>query len=114
MKGGYIMSRRHRSINYNAIPQAVLPPIPVPAPTPTPVIPSVSSLFKSLQSILPAKSGSSTPISIPALPVGEIFGGVSNTVRGLVLNDNWWVVLLIIFLFFPNVKSKMFGGLFKD
>jgi len=54
------------------------------------------------------------PFSLPPLPVGELLGGVSNTVRGLVLNDNWWVVLLIIFLFFPKVSNKMFGGLFKE
>jgi hypothetical protein len=43
-----------------------------------------------------------------------LLGGVSNTVRGLVLNDNWWVLLLIIFLFFPKISSRMFGGLLKD
>ncbi len=104
------MSRRHSHKSYNPIPQAVVPP----APAPTPVVPTASSLYKSLLSMLPAKSGAPAPISIPALPIGDIFGGVSNTVRGLVLNDNWWVVLLIIFLFFPNIKDKMFGGLFKD
>ncbi|MHB1391836.1 MAG: hypothetical protein ACYCYE_01960 [Clostridia bacterium] len=101
------MGRRHSSASYNIIPQAALPPTPAPAPAVT----SIRSLFPSF---LSAKSMSSKPFSLPALPVGELFGGVSNTVRGLVLNDNWWVLLLIIFLFFPNISNKMFGGLFKD
>lgn len=61
----------------------------------------LASQVRSLLSILaPPKTTATAPFSLPALPVGELLGGVSNTVRGLVLNDNWWVVLLIIFLFF--------------
>ena len=103
------MSRRHRSSSYNAIPQAIIPPAPVPAPTP-----AVPSLRNLLSLIMPTKSAAPVPFSLPALPVGDIVGGVSNTVRGLVLNDNWWLLLLIIFLFFPKISGKMFGGLFKD
>jgi len=29
----------------------------------------------------------------------------------LVMNDNWWLILLIVFLFFPKVSGRMFGGL---
>jgi hypothetical protein len=32
----------------------------------------------------------------------------------LVLNGNWWIILLIIFLFFPNISKRMFGGILKD
>ncbi|HYF82945.1 MAG TPA: hypothetical protein VEB00_07960 [Clostridia bacterium] len=105
------MSRRHRSSSYNAIPQAIIPPAPAPEPVPTPAVSPVRSL---LSLITPTKSASPIPFSLPALPVGDIVGGVSNTVRGLVLNDNWWLLLLIIFLFFPKISGKMFGGLFKD
>lgn len=137
------MSRRHSHRSYNTIPQAVLPPAPPPTPavptlnslfksfqsvfpakaaspipnsmpTSAPVASPLNSLLKSLQSVFPAKAASPKPFVLPALPVGDLVGGVSNTVRGLVLNDNWWLAMLILFLFFPNVTNKMFGGLFKD
>ncbi len=104
------MSRRHSS-RYNPLPPAPPAAVPAPIPAPVPALPSLQGILSALNSFKPAAPAA---FKAPALPVGELLGGVSNTVRGLVLNDNWWVLLLIIFLFFPNVSSKMFGGLFKD
>lgn len=87
------------------------PSAPLPAPAPAPAIPSLQGILSGLFS---GKAAAPPTLRMPALPVGEILGGVSNTVRGLVLNDNWWVLLLIIFLFFPNISNKMFGGLLKE
>ena len=106
------MGRRHHSRSYNATPETQLPP---PPDAPTAAALPLNSPISSLLSILaPPRSTPHAPITLPSLPVGELLGGVSNTVRGLVLNENWWVALLIIFLFFPNISSKMFGGVFKD
>lgn len=128
------MSRRHSS-RYNAVPPAPLPTAPAPAAAPAvsttiqsilsalvpsrsaapAAAPAVSTTMQSiLSALVPSKSAAPSTFSIPSLPVGELMGGVSNTVRGLVLNDNWWVLLLIIFLFFPNISNRMFGGLLKD
>ena len=104
------MSRRHRSsAKYNPPPPAPAPPAP--APTPPPAVSPISSL---LSNLIP--KGNTVPIQIPKpqLPVNELMSGISNTVRGLVLNDNWWITLLIIFLFFPKLSNRLFGGLFKD
>lgn len=102
------MSRRHRSsISHNPPPPAAPPPAPAPPPAASPI----SNL---LSAIIP--KGTTVPVQIPKpqLPVGELMGGISNTVRGLVLSDNWWITLLIIFLFFPKLSNRLFGGLFKD
>lgn len=106
------MGRRRSSSSYNATPQAALPP---PVPAAAPAVPTAVSSVRSLLSMLmPPNSPAAVPFKLPALPVDELFGGISNTARGLVLNGNWWIALLIIFLFFPNISHKMFGGLFKD
>lgn len=107
LKGVHAMSHRRRSYSYNVPP----PPSSAPLPAPAPAIPPLQGILSGLFS---GKTAAPPALRMPALPVGEILGGVSNTVRGLVLNDNWWVLLLIIFLFFPNISNKMFGGLLKD
>lgn len=83
----------------------------MPASAPAPVVSPVQGI---LSALVPSKATAMPAIRMPNLPVGEVLGGVSNTVRGFVMNDNWWVLLLIIFLFFPSVSGKMFGGLLKD
>ena len=99
------MGRRHSSYNYNRLPPAPLVPEPPP---------SASPLRGLLSTLMSGKSGAPAHFSLPSIPVGELMGGVSNTVRGLVLNDNWWIILLFIFLFFPSVSKRMFGGILKD
>lgn len=96
--------RRISQVN-SALPSASL--IPEPPPVTSPI-----SNF--LSKFMSRKSAAPVHFSTPSLPIGELFGGVSNTVRGLVLNDNWWILLLIIFLFFPSISKRMFGGILKD
>ncbi|MEA4846883.1 MAG: hypothetical protein VB106_06585 [Clostridiaceae bacterium] len=103
------MGRRHSYTNYNAPYNA--PPPATWQPAPTPAVSPVRSL---LSLIAPVKSSAPVHFSMPVLPTGELLGGISNTVRGLVLNDNWWIILLIIFLFFPKISNRMFGGLLKE
>ena len=99
------MGRRRSYSDYNRLPPAPL--VSEPPPTALP-------LRGLLSAFMSGKSGLPVQFSLPSIPVGELLGGVSNTVRGLVLNDNWWIILLIIFLFFPNMSKRMFGGILKD
>ena len=99
------MGQRRSSADNNALLTATWPPASTPVASPARSI--ISTLFSN-------KSMDPVPFTIPALPVRELFSGVSNTVKGFMLNDNWWVLLLIIFLFFPRISNRMFGGLFKD
>lgn len=104
------MGRRDLSAGYNTLP----PVSPAPVSSASAPQPAASLMRNFLSALVPGKSSNPVRFSIPALPIGELLGGVSNTVKGLVLNDNWWVLLLIIFLFFPNISKRMFGGILKD
>lgn len=60
------------------------------------------------------------PQSMPEFPVKEIMGslgslagGFGNAFGGLITSENWWVVLLVVFLLFPDFGTNMLGGLFK-
>jgi hypothetical protein len=108
------MGRRRSSRSYNAIPQAAVPPTPPPQVQAPAVSPLASPLSSLLSKLVPPKTSAPVSFTLPPLPVGELAGGISNTARGLVMNGNWWILLLIIFLFFPNLSSKMFGGILKD
>lgn len=108
------MGRRRSSRSYNQVPQAALPPTPPPQAQMPAVSPLTSPLSSLLSKLVTPNTSAPVPFSLPPLPTRELVGGISNTARGLVANGNWWILLLIIFLFFPNLSNKMFGAILKD
>lgn len=85
----------------------------------TPPLPTMNNKKAPAPSPQAAQPTSAMP-SIPALPVKEIIGGlgslaggVGNAVGGLITSENWWIILLIVFLLYPDFGTNMLGGLFK-
>lgn len=101
------MDRRYLSSDYNALPYSLSSSASAPQP-------AASLVRKFFSLFVPDRSSNPAQFSVPSLQIGELLGGVSNTIKGLVLNDNWWILLLIIFLFFPSISRKMFRGILKD
>lgn len=81
--------------------------------TPTTALPSVNR-SSSLPPVQPPQPITEFPVKDIAGNLGSIAGGIGNILGGLLTSENWWIILVIIFLLFPDSGKNIFKGLFRE
>lgn len=131
---GYV-STTSTSYNPYSPPSAQAPPLSPPQPlTLDGILGGLGNILNGLrtagsQSTPPAVAPNSRSVTLPPIPppqpipefpvkdiagnLGSIAGGIGNILGGLITSENWWIILVVIFLLFPDSGNSMFKGLLR-